>query len=232
MKIPRHIAIIMDGNGRWARKRGLPRIFGHRAGVKAVRRTIKACIDLGVEYLTLYTFSHENWARPREEVEGLMFLLKEVIRKEIKELMDYNVKVRFIGRISQLPDYVQEEVNFAIEKTRNNTGLNLIIALNYGGRAEIVDAVRRIIKEGVKDVDEDKFRHYLYAPDIPDPDLVIRTSGEMRISNFLLWEIAYSELWITKVLWPDFRKKHLMEAIESYNRRERRFGGLSSSTDQ
>ncbi|RKZ22609.1 isoprenyl transferase [bacterium] len=231
MKIPRHIAIIMDGNGRWARKRGLPRIFGHRAGVKAVRRTIKACIDLGVEYLTLYTFSKENWARPREEVEGLMFLLKEVIRKEIKELMDYNVKVRFIGRISELPDYVQEEIKFATEKTKNNTGLNLIIALNYGGRAEIVDAVKKMIEDGVKEIDEDKFRKYLYAPDIPDPDLVIRTSGEMRISNFLLWEIAYSELWITKVLWPDFRKKHLMEAIESYNRRERRFGGLSSSTD-
>ncbi|RKZ26474.1 isoprenyl transferase [bacterium] len=231
MKIPRHIAIIMDGNGRWARKRGLPRIFGHRAGVKAVRRTIKACIDLGVEYLTLYTFSKENWARPREEVEGLMFLLKEVIRKEIKELMDYNGKVRFIGRISELPDYVQEEIKFAAEKTKNNTGLNLIIALNYGGRAEIVDAVKKMIEDGVKEIDEDKFRKYLYAPDIPDPDLVIRTSGEMRISNFLLWEIAYSELWITKVLWPDFRKKHLMEAIESYNRRERRFGGLSSSTD-
>jgi len=227
MKIPRHIAIIMDGNGRWAEKRKMPRIYGHRAGVKATRRAIQTAIDLGIEYLTLYTFSQENWARPKKEVDALMKLLQEVIRNETKELMDYNVKARFIGNIEELPESVKKEVYKLTEKTKGNTGLNLLIALNYGGRREIMDAINRIIKERQTPLkDEDDFRTYLYAPDVPDPDLLIRTSGEMRVSNFLLWEIAYTEIWITKTLWPNFKKSHIIKAIQAYNQRERKFGGI------
>ncbi len=227
MNIPRHIAIIMDGNGRWAEQRKMPRIYGHRAGVKATRRTIKAAIDLGVEYLTLYTFSHENWSRPKKEVDALMKLLQEVIRDETKELMDYNVKTRFIGNIRELPESVKREVYKLTEKTKENTGLTLLIALNYGGRREIMDAVNKILKERKNFLkDENDFRGYLYAPDVPDPDLLIRTSGEMRVSNFLLWEIAYTEIWITKTLWPNFKKSHIIKAIQEYNQRERKFGGI------
>jgi len=225
--VPRHIAIIMDGNGRWAEKRKIPRIFGHKEGVKATRRVIKAAIDLGVEYLTLYTFSRENWSRPKKEVDALMNLLQNVIKDETKELMDYNVKVRFIGNIEELPQSVKIEINKLTEKTINNTGLTLIIALNYGGRREIMDAVNKIIKQRKGTLkDENDLRSYLYAPDVPDPDLLIRTSGEMRISNFLLWEIAYTEIWITKVLWPNFKKTHIIKAIQEYNQRERKFGGI------
>lgn len=227
MNVPRHIAIIMDGNGRWAEQRKMPRIYGHRAGVKATRRTIKAAIDLGIEYLTLYTFSQENWARPKKEVDALMKLLQEVIRDETKELMDFNVQVRFIGNIGELPESVKKEVYKLIEKTKENTGLTLLIALNYGGRREIMDAVNKIMKERKTLLkDEDDFRAYLYAPDVPDPDLLIRTSGEMRVSNFLLWEIAYTEIWITKTLWPNFKKSHIIKAIQEYNQRERKFGGI------
>ncbi len=227
MNVPRHIAIIMDGNGRWAEKRKMPRIYGHKAGVKATRRAIKSAIDLGIEYLTLYTFSHENWSRPKKEVDALMKLLQDVIRNETKELMDYNVKVRFIGNIEELPASVKEEVDKLTEKTKENTGLTLLIALNYGGRREIMDAVNKIIqhrKEPLKY--ENDFRSYLYAPDVPDPDLLIRTSGEVRVSNFLLWEIAYTEIWITKTLWPNFKKTHIIKAIQEYNQRERKFGGI------
>ncbi len=225
INIPLHIAIIMDGNGRWARKRGLPRIYGHRAGVKAVRKTIEACLDLGVKYLTLYTFSTENWTRPHDEVMGLMKLFTEVIRKEIKNLKEKKVRVVFIGRREGLPEEVIENMKWVSNETAKFRDLTLIIALNYSGRAEIVDAVNKAIEKGKK-VDEERIKDFFYFPEMPDPDLLIRTSGEMRISNFLLYQIAYTELYITDVLWPDFDKKELLKAIKSYSTRERRFGGI------
>ncbi|RKZ14907.1 isoprenyl transferase [bacterium] len=225
INIPLHIAIIMDGNGRWARKRGLPRIYGHRAGVKAVRKTIEACLDLGVKYLTLYTFSTENWTRPPDEVMGLMKLFTDVIRKEIKNLKEKKVRVVFIGRREGLPEEVIENMEWVSNETAKFRDLTLIIALNYSGRAEIVDAVNKAIEKGEK-VDEEKIKEFFYFPEMPDPDLLIRTSGEMRISNFLLYQIAYTELYITDVLWPDFDKKELLKAIKSYSTRERRFGGI------
>jgi len=225
INIPLHVAIIMDGNGRWARKRGLPRIYGHRAGVKAVRRTIEACLDIGVKYLTLYTFSTENWTRPPEEVMGLMKLFTDVIRKEIKNLKEKKVRVVFIGRRDGLPEEVIENMEWVSNETTKFRDLTLIIALNYSGRAEIVDAVNKAIEKGEK-VDEESIRKFFYFPEMPDPDLLIRTSGEMRISNFLLYQIAYTELYITDVLWPDFDKRELLKAIKSYSTRERRFGGI------
>lgn len=225
INIPLHVAIIMDGNGRWARKRGLPRIYGHRAGVKAVRKTIEACLDIGVKYLTLYTFSTENWTRPLEEVMGLMKLFTDVIRKEIKNLKEKKVRVVFIGRRDGLPEEVIENMEWVSNETANFRDLTLIIALNYSGRAEIVDAVNKAIEKGEK-VDEESIRKFFYFPEMPDPDLLIRTSGEMRISNFLLYQIAYTELYITDVLWPDFDKRELLKAIKSYSTRERRFGGI------
>ena len=225
INIPLHVAIIMDGNGRWARKRGLPRIYGHRAGVKAVRRTIEACLDIGVKYLTLYTFSTENWTRPPEEVMGLMKLFTDVIRKEIKNLKEKKVRVVFIGRRDGLPEEVIENMEWVSNETTKFRDLTLIIALNYSGRAEIVDAVNKAIEKGEK-VDEESIRKFFYFPELPDPDLLIRTSGEMRISNFLLYQIAYTELYITDVLWPDFDKRELLKAIKSYSTRERRFGGI------
>lgn len=231
--IPRHIAIIMDGNGRWAKKRGLPRIFGHRTGIESVREIVRTCSELGVEYLTLYTFSRENWKRPKEEVDALMKMLKRLLRREVDDLNRRNVKIKAIGRLEDLPDEVLEELKRAIDITKNNTGLKLYLALSYGGRAEIVDATRKIaekIKRGEiepEDIDEETFKNALYDPELPDPDLLIRTSGEMRISNFLLWHIAYTELYITPTLWPDFRRSELLKAIEDYKRRERRFGGIN-----
>jgi len=225
INIPLHVAIIMDGNGRWARKRGLPRIYGHRAGVKAVRKTIEACLDIGVKYLTLYTFSTENWTRPPEEVMGLMKLFTDVIRKEIKNLKEKKVRVVFIGRRDGLPEEVIENMEWVSNETTKFRDLTLIIALNYSGRAEIVDAVNKAIENGEK-VDEESIRKFFYFPEMPDPDLLIRTSGEMRISNFLLYQIAYTELYITDVLWPDFDKRELLKAIKSYSTRERRFGGI------
>ena len=225
INIPLHVAIIMDGNGRWARKRGLPRIYGHRAGVKAVRKTIEACLDIGVKYLTLYTFSTENWTRPLEEVMGLMKLFTDVIRKEIKNLKEKKVRVVFIGRRDGLPEEVIENMEWVSNETTKFRDLTLIIALNYSGRAEIVDAVNKAIEKGEK-VDEESIRKFFYFPEMPDPDLLIRTSGEMRISNFLLYQIAYTELYITDVLWPDFDKRELLKAIKSYSTRERRFGGI------
>jgi len=225
INIPLHVAIIMDGNGRWARKRGLPRIYGHRAGVKAVRKTIEACLDIGVKYLTLYTFSTENWTRPPEEVMGLMKLFTDVIRKEIKNLKEKKVRVVFIGRRDGLPEEVIENMEWVSNETTKFRDLTLIIALNYSGRAEIVDAVNKAIEKGEK-VDEESIRKFFYFPEMPDPDLLIRTSGEMRISNFLLYQIAYTELYITDVLWPDFDKRELLKAIKSYSTRERRFGGI------
>lgn len=232
--IPRHIAVIMDGNGRWARARDLPRVEGHRAGIAAVRDTVETAARLELDAITLYAFSVENWKRPRLEVSTLMMLLKEYIRKEIGTLMDNDIRFVPVGRIDGLEKSVRRELDFAVEKTASNQGLLFQIALNYGGRAEIVDTVNRII-EVVRDrqlppdfeVTEDFFQSHLYTGGVPDPDLLIRTSGEMRVSNFLLWQIAYVEIWVTEVLWPDFRKVNLLEAIRDYQRRERRYGGVT-----
>jgi len=230
-KNPRHIAIIMDGNGRWAQKRGLPRLEGHFAGVGAVRRIVEACRDLGIPYLTLYTFSTENWRRPKEEVEGLMMLLREQLRSQTPELKEKGVRVIVIGKREELPLELQEEIKRSEEETAQNKDLHLILAINYGGRAEIVQACKRIIekvKRGeIEDVDESSFSSYLYTKDIPDPDLLIRTAGEQRVSNFLLWQIAYTEFYVTETLWPDFTKEDLIKAIEDYKRRKRKFGGLA-----
>ncbi len=223
IKIPNHIAIIMDGNGRWAKKRGLPRFFGHRVGITSVKKIVETCSNIGVKYLTLFVFSEENWQRPKEEVNQLMRLLSEAIKKERKALKKAGVKVKAIGRINKLPEDVKRELLSLIEETKENEKLILILAISYGGRQEIIDACEKI-KD--KDIDEEKFRQFLYDPEIPDPDLLIRTGGEKRISNFLLYQSAYTELYFTDTLWPDFRKKALLLAIEDYSRRRRRFGRL------
>ena len=229
--LPRHIAIIMDGNGRWARMRGLDHIEGHRAGKASVRDVVEACGQLGVEVLTLYAFSTENWTRPRREVLALMRLLRDSLYEETDELDEKNVRLMAIGRTDDLPRTSRRALAWAMERTEHNTGLTLNLALNYGGRREIIDAVRRIaaeIERGMlraDQIDAEMFSRYLYTADLSEPDLLIRTSGEMRLSNFLLWQMAYSEIWVTDVLWPDFRREHLYEAIRSYQGRERRFGG-------
>lgn len=215
----------MDGNGRWARRRGLPRIFGHRAGAESVREAVKVCGELGIEALTLYAFSTENWARPKTEVNALMGLLSKMISSETAELDKSEVRLMAVGRLGELPAKVQEELNRAIDKLKFNKGLILNLALNYGGRQEIVDAVNEILKSGVKKVDEKMFSRHLYTASLPDPDLMIRTSGEMRISNFLLYQLAYAELYVAPTLWPDFRRAHLYDAIAAFQARERRFGG-------
>jgi undecaprenyl diphosphate synthase len=224
--LPAHIAIIMDGNGRWARKRGLPRVAGHRAGISAVREVVEGSADLGIAVLTLYAFSVENWKRPRTEVSVLMQLIKEYVNKELENLHKNNIQFRTIGRIDELDPSVQAELERAIAYTRNNTGMIFNVALNYGGRTEIVDAVNRILQTRNTSITEQDLAKYLYTAGQPDPDLLIRTSGELRISNFLLWQIAYAEIWVTDTLWPDFEKKHLYEAILAFQKRERRFGGL------
>ncbi|MEO0099089.1 MAG: isoprenyl transferase [candidate division WOR-3 bacterium] len=226
--IPKHIAIIMDGNGRWARKRGLPRVFGHREGVNSVKEVVRTCGELGVKYLTLFVFSEENWQRPKEEVEQLMLLLEEVIKKERQEFQKNDVKVKVIGRIEKLPEALRRELLSLVKETENNKGLVLVLAVSYGGRQEIIDAVKKIKGE---EVDEEKFRSFLYDPEIPDPDLLIRTGGEKRISNFLLYAIAYTELYFTDCLWPDFRKRELLLAIEDYGRRRRRFGKVEEEIE-
>lgn len=231
--IPRHIAIIMDGNGRWAKSKLLPRVAGHREGINSVREITRACGELGVDYLTLYTFSKENWARPRAEVSALMKLLVETIRREIDDLMDNNVRLQVIGRIADMPDAPREALQEGIDRLNNNTGLNLVLALNYGARTEILDAVISVcrdIEKGkitVDELNEMSFSKYFYTSDIPDPDMIIRTSGEYRISNFLLWQLAYSEIYFTPVFWPAFRRRELYEAIIDYQNRERRFGKVS-----
>ncbi len=232
-KVPEHIAIIMDGNGRWAKQRGAMRVFGHRNAVKAVRDTTEACAELGVKYLTLYAFSTENWSRPQEEVNALMELLVNTIRGETGTLMKNKVRLMAIGDIRNLPGNCQRELQEAMQITQHNQGLTLVLALSYSGRWEIMEAVRRIANEVEKgnlhspDIDDKVFTRYLTTTGIPDPELLIRTSGEMRISNFLLWQIAYSELYMSEILWPDFRREHLYEAIRSYQQRERRFGKIS-----
>ena len=230
--IPSHIAIIMDGNGRWARQRGLIRIRGHEKGTESVREITRECAKKHLKQLTLYAFSSENWKRPKREVNLLMKLLKEYLIKERKEIEENNIRLTAIGRINELPEDVQRELTISMEESKNNTGMVLCLALNYGGRTEIVDAAKEImrkVKEGklrLDEITEETFREHMYMPDMQDPDLLIRTGGEMRISNFLLWEVSYAELWVTPVYWPDFRKTHLEEAIRDYANRERRFGGL------
>jgi undecaprenyl diphosphate synthase len=214
----------MDGNGRWARKRGLPRVMGHKVGVESVRSVIRVARKVGIKYLTLYTFSSENWQRPKEEVSYLMQLLKTLLIKEVDDLKRQGVRIRAIGRLGSLGKEVLEALNYAIEKTKDNRDLNLYLALSYGGRQEIVDAVNTILRLGIKEVDEEKFRNFLYDPELPDVDLLIRTAGEYRISNFLLWHTAYAELYITDVLWPDFREEEFLKAIEDYSKRVRKFG--------
>lgn len=232
-KLPRHIAVIMDGNGRWAKKKGALRIFGHRNAVDAVREVTEGCGELGVKYLTLYAFSTENWNRPKAEIDGLMELLVNTLKQEIKRLNENGVKLKTIGDISQLPRNCQENLSWAIDKTKGNTGLTLILALSYSGRWEITQAVREIasrVKSGAlqpEEIKEQTIENFLTTSGIPDPELLIRTSGELRVSNFLLWQIAYTELFITPTLWPDFRKETLYEAIWSYQQRERRFGKTS-----
>jgi undecaprenyl diphosphate synthase len=230
-KLPKHIAVIMDGNGRWARLRSLPRVAGHRAGMESVREIVQASAKLGLEVLTLYAFSVENWKRPRSEVRTLMNLLKEYVRRELKNIQESNVRFRVIGRTLDLEPSVQKVLMQAVDKTQNNSGLLLQVALNYGGRAELVDAINRIVVERGSNanrnpVTEEQISGCLYTAGVPDPDLLIRTSGEMRISNFLLWQIAYSEIYVTPTLWPDFRRKDLFEAISEFQRRNRRYGGL------
>ena len=231
-EIPRHIAIIMDGNGRWAKKRGLPRIYGHRVGAQTVRQIVEACSELGVEALTLYAFSTENWARPKLEIQGLMQLLSFMLKKETDNLDKNGVRLRTIGRTDQLPEKVREELARSIKRLERNRGLVLNLALNYGGRQEIVDAVNRILESGAARVDEKALSDFLYTRGLPDPELLIRTSGEQRISNFLLYQTAYSEFYTTKVLWPDFHKKELYEAILDYQQRERRFGGAAAPSPE
>lgn len=232
-KLPRHIAIIMDGNGRWALSRGLPRNAGHREGIESVREIIRACRDYGVEILTLYAFSIENWNRPRGEVSELMRLLEEYLDSEIQEVMEHGARVRTIGRVDRLPPSTRRAVMGAIERTAENTGMQLVFALSYGGRAEIVDAARRLARDAElgkidpEGLDEKTFAEYLYAPDLPDPDLLIRTGAEQRVSNFLLWQIAYSELHMSDRMWPEFRRAEFEAAILDYQRRERRFGRTS-----
>ncbi len=230
--LPRHIAIIMDGNGRWAKSHGLTRIRGHIRGVESVREITTACAEKHLEQLTLYAFSKDNWSRPKYEVAILMRLLRRYLVRERPTIVDNNIRFTVIGQIEGLPKNIQKEISVNIEESKSNTGMILCLALNYGGRAEIVDAARRIaadVAEGrvsVGDIDEDVFKHHLYTADMSDPDLLIRTGGDMRVSNFLLWEISYSELWVTPVCWPDFRKENLEEAIKDYGKRERRYGGL------
>jgi undecaprenyl diphosphate synthase len=229
-RLPQHIAVIMDGNGRWAKRRRLPRIAGHRAGIRAVRQAVEACARLGVPYLTLYAFSLENWKRPHSEIKLLMALLREYLKKETGELNKQNIRLAVIGRVDELPKPVQADLQVALEKTRGNTGMRLTLALNYGARAELIDAVRALAeqlkRDGATPIDEATFSQYLYTRDVPDPDLLIRTSGELRLSNFLLWQVAYSEIWVTETLWPDFTQKDLFQAIIDFQKRERRYGGL------
>ena len=237
-RLPRHIAIIMDGNGRWAKEKGEDRLFGHFHGVESVRNIVEGAAELGVEYLTLYAFSTENWDRPEYEVSGLMELLVSTIRKEVESLNKNNIRLHVIGDMSMLPEYARTELNEALDITRPNTGLNLVMALSYSGRWELLNAVKNIaheVKQGklnVEEISQDTLQHFLCTSEIPDPELMIRTSGEYRISNFLLYQLAYAELYFTNVRWPDFRKENLYEAILDYQNRERRFGKTSDQLEE
>ena len=229
-QLPRHLAVIMDGNGRWAQRRHLPRIAGHKAGTEAARTTIETCARLKIDALTLYAFSVENWRRPKTEIDFLMQLLREYLRQEMPLIQKNNIRMRFLGRADELPEAVQRDTREAEQETAKNTGTVLCVALNYGGRAEIVDAVNQILEEkrsaGAPRVSEEEFAQKMYTAGLPDPDLLIRTSGEMRVSNFLLWQIAYAEIYVTETLWPDFSRARLLEAFVDYQKRERRYGGI------
>jgi undecaprenyl diphosphate synthase len=227
-KLPTHLAIVPDGNGRWAEHRGLPRLSGHRAGAENMRRMIEYLNEYPIKYVTLYGFSTENWARPQEEVRGLFHLLEEFIDKYVDDINERGIRLRHLGRLHQLPPSLQEAINRAVEKTKNNTRMTLNVAFNYGGRAEIIDAVCRIVADGIppQNIDENLFDSYLYTAGLPHVDLLIRTADELRFSNFLIWQTAYSEYYLTKVLWPDFGKEELHQALFSYSQRKRRFGAL------
>jgi len=229
-RLPEHVAFIMDGNGRWAARRGLPRLAGHRAGTENLRRVIRACVEFGIKYMTIYAFSTENWGRPKEEVEGLLNILEDVIDRELDELHQEGVQLRHIGHLDSLPTMLQEKVLRAIELTKNNQRLILCLAFNYGGRDEIVCAIQKMIAEGIKpeDVNADVVSRHMFTAGIPDPDLIIRTSGEMRVSNFLIWQGAYSEWFVTSKYWPDFDRDELYKALVEYSQRDRRYGRLSS----
>jgi undecaprenyl diphosphate synthase len=230
--VPKHVAIIMDGNGRWAQQRGLPRIAGHEAGSKSIERCVQSCIDSGVEYLTLYAFSSENWKRPKREVSALMTLLERFLKTKTAEMLEKNVRLQAIGRLHDLPKSCQEQLHRSIEKTSQCTGLTLILALSYGAREEIVDGIKSLLESVEKGhldkamIDNDIFAKHLYTRYYPDPDLLIRTSGELRISNFMLWQISYTEFYVTETLWPDFRKEALHLAVKAYGQRQRRFGAI------
>jgi undecaprenyl diphosphate synthase len=229
--LPRHVAVIMDGNGRWAQRRHLPRVAGHRKGVQSARTTIESCARLNIEALTLYAFSVENWRRPKTEIDFLMALLREYLRKEMPLIQRNNIRMRFLGRIEELPEGVQQDTREAVELTSGNTGMVLCLALNYGGRAELVDAINAVLAErngsgAPGRVTEEQISRRLYTAGLPDPDLLIRSSGEMRVSNFLLWQIAYAEIYVTDTLWPDFNRAKLFEALVEFQRRERRYGGI------
>jgi undecaprenyl diphosphate synthase len=233
-RLPRHVAVIMDGNGRWAGKRRLPRVMGHREGIKSVRDTVECAAHMGLDALTLYAFSVENWKRPPTEIRVLMGLLREYLRRELPTMMENDIRFRAIGRLDDLKAEVREDVARTTEETAGNKGLLFMIALSYGGRAEIVDAARSLLRDiretdgDPERIDEEHFARHLYTAGVPDPDLLVRTSGELRISNFLLWQIAYAEIFVTKTLWPDFRREHLIEAVLAFQGRERRFGGIVS----
>ena len=235
--LPKHIAVIMDGNGRWAKKQGARRIFGHQNAIKAIRDISEGSAEIGIKYLTLYAFSTENWNRPKAEIRGLMELLVATIRKETETLIKNNIMLKAIGDIDSLPKKCQRELSEAMEITKNNSGLTLVLALSYSGRWDIVQGIKSLLKDvkneliSEKDINQELFSRYLSTSNIPDPELLIRTSGEMRISNFLLWQMAYTELYITELLWPDFRKEHLIDAIISYQNRERRFGKISEQVN-
>lgn len=237
-RLPRHIAVIMDGNGRWAKQRGKPRIFGHRAGAESVKAIIDTCARLQIKAVTLYAFSTENWKRPKTEVAGLMSMLKKVLRRELEEVSSYNIRFQAIGNISGLTPDVQAELAYATERTAANTGLVMCVALNYGGRAEIVDACRRAVSDAIArgdspaDIGEDDIERNLYTHGLPEVDLLIRTSGEMRISNFLLWQVAYSEIYVTPTFFPDFRRGEIFKAIIEYQKRDRRFGDIRSGSSK
>ncbi len=230
-RLPRHVAMIMDGNGRWALSRSLPRLAGHKAGTENLRRVIRASVEFGIKYLTIYAFSTENWGRPPEEVKGLMYILEDVIDRELAELNKEGVQLRHIGRLERLAPSLQEKVLYAIELTKNNDRLVLNVAFNYGGRDEIVNAIQNIMKDGIapEEVTDELVSRYLYTAGVPDPDLIIRTSGELRVSNFLIWQAAYSEWYVTPTYWPDFNKEEYQRALETFAGRDRRYGKVSSN---
>jgi undecaprenyl diphosphate synthase len=236
-RVPKHVAVIMDGNGRWAELKGEPRVFGHRKGTDATRAVVRNCDDYGVQYLTLYVFSTENWKRPPHEVDFLMKLVSDMIDSEVPDMMKNNVKLKVLGQMNSLPEYAQQKLIDGMEKTKNNTGLNLQLAINYGGRSEIAEAVKQIaskVKSGdleVDQIDEETISANMFLPEVPDPELLIRTGGEFRVSNYLLWQIAYSEIFVSEKLWPDFDKEELFNALEFYQNRQRRFGGIKADDE-